>query len=207
MTQSGHSSDASASEAAAHPRYVVDPKVSRFTIQAFSGGILSALGHNPSFVARDFEGEVTFDSAAPNNASLTMAMRTTSLALVDDVSERDRDTILRTMHDDVLESSTFPEIVYRCQKASPRTVGPGQFGVVLDGTLTLHGVTRDQAISARFSASEVMLRAFGEFTVRQTDYDIKLVAIAAMLKVKDELKCSFDIVARRTLAATADNAG
>ena len=43
-----------------------------------------------------------------------------------------------------------------------------------------------------------MLRASGEFTVRQTDYGIKPVSVAGgALKVKDELKFSFDIVARK----------
>ena len=43
-----------------------------------------------------------------------------------------------------------------------------------------------------------MLRAFGEFAIRQSDYNIKPVsAIGGGLKVKDEVKFSFDIVARR----------
>jgi hypothetical protein len=42
------------------------------------------------------------------------------------------------------------------------------------------------------------LRANGEFTVRQTDYRIKLVSVAGgALKLKDELKFQFDIVATR----------
>ena len=41
-------------------------------------------------------------------------------------------------------------------------------------------------------------RAFGSFSVLQTSYGIKLVSVAGgVLKVKDELKCSFDIAARR----------
>ena len=42
------------------------------------------------------------------------------------------------------------------------------------------------------------LRAFGGFAVRQTDYDLKLASVAGgVLKVKDELKCSFKILARK----------
>ncbi len=41
------------------------------------------------------------------------------------------------------------------------------------------------------------LRAKGEFSLKQTDYKIKLVSVAGgTLKVKNELKCSFDVVAR-----------
>jgi hypothetical protein len=42
------------------------------------------------------------------------------------------------------------------------------------------------------------LRATGDFAFRQTDYDITLVSTAAgTIRVKDELKCKFDIVARK----------
>jgi hypothetical protein len=42
------------------------------------------------------------------------------------------------------------------------------------------------------------LRASGEFTVLQTDYDIRPVSAAGgTIKLKDELKCTFDIVARK----------
>ena len=191
-------SSGTVSDAGPSPRYIIDPKVSRFTVQAFVGGMLSAFGHNPKFVARDFTGEVTFSPDAPDEASLTMRMRAASLTLVDEVSEGDRRTIERTMHDEVLEDSRFSEIVYHCPKASARPVGAGQFEVALNGELTLHGVTRPKPITAKLSVTGTLLRAFGEFTVRQSDYDIKPVSVAGgSMKVKDELNCTFDISARR----------
>jgi hypothetical protein len=43
-----------------------------------------------------------------------------------------------------------------------------------------------------------MLRASGDFILRQADYQIKLVSVAGgALKLKDELKFSFEIVARK----------
>ena len=43
-----------------------------------------------------------------------------------------------------------------------------------------------------------MLRASGDFTLDQTDYNIKLVSVAGgALKLKDELKFSFEMVARK----------
>jgi hypothetical protein len=43
-----------------------------------------------------------------------------------------------------------------------------------------------------------MLRASGEFTMRQSDYGIKPISVAGgALKVKDELKFSFEMVARK----------
>jgi hypothetical protein len=43
-----------------------------------------------------------------------------------------------------------------------------------------------------------MLRASGDFALDQTDYNIKLVSVAGgALKLKDELKFSFEILARK----------
>jgi hypothetical protein len=43
-----------------------------------------------------------------------------------------------------------------------------------------------------------MLRASGDFSLSQSDYAIKPVSVAGgALKVKDELKFDFEIVARR----------
>jgi hypothetical protein len=42
------------------------------------------------------------------------------------------------------------------------------------------------------------LRAFGNFSLLQTDYDLKLASVAGgALKVKDELKFSFNLVGRK----------
>ena len=42
------------------------------------------------------------------------------------------------------------------------------------------------------------VRATGEFSVRQSEYEITPVSAAAgAIRVKDEVKCMFDIVARK----------
>lgn len=179
--------------------YRVDVGVSRFTVRAFATGMLSALGHNPTFVVRRYDGEVHLDPDTGNSASLTLNIAAPSLELVDDVSSRDRREIERMMHEEVLEDGTFPTIAYDCppSKASVTKTGDGQFEVAMAGDLTMHGETQRQPITARVVASASMLRAYGEFKVQQSEFGIKPVAVAgSMLKVKDELTCSFDLVAR-----------
>ena len=39
---------------AALAHYIVDAKASKFTVQAFATGILSAVGHNPTLGIRNF---------------------------------------------------------------------------------------------------------------------------------------------------------
>jgi hypothetical protein len=58
--------------------------------------------------------------------------------------------------------------------------------------------SRARSLPAQLAVMGDMLRVFGEFTLRQTDYRIKLASVAGgALKLKDELKFTFDIVARR----------
>ena len=53
-------------------------------------------------------------------------------------------------------------------------------------------------IAVRVALFGSMLRASGDFSLDQTDYNIKLVSVAGgALKLKDELKFSFEIVARK----------
>lgn len=180
-------------------RYTIDKRVSRFTVQAFAEGLLSMLGHSPTFAARVYEGVIECDPETGEGASFTLKVNTASLELVDDLSSSDRRSITETMHDDVLESEMYPEIVYDCP-ASGMTVertGDGRFDVSLNGNLTLHGVTNRRPITGKVIANPATLRTFGEFQIRQTDFNIKLVSVAGgILKVKDELKCTFDIVAQ-----------
>lgn len=177
----------------------VDPRASKFTIQAFASGMLSALGHSPTFAARDYQGEVHCNPETGAEAALKLTVKATGLQLMDDLSTKDRKTIEETMQNEVLESAKYPEIVYDSPPSSTtvKKTGDGQFDVALNGNLTLHGVTRQLPVTAKVVANQAMIRAYGEFQIRQSDYKIKLVSVAGgTLKVKDELKCTFDMVAR-----------
>jgi polyisoprenoid-binding protein YceI len=167
-------------------------------VQVFAGGLLSAFGHSPTIAIRDFSAEAQVDPDAIEHSSLKVTIKAASLAVKDDISDKDRREMERTMHQEVLESSTYPEIVYECSKISATTDGEGGYLATLNGDLTLHGVTRPEPVAVRVAFSGDTLRAFGDFAVLQSDYDIKPASVAiGVLKVKDELKCSFHILARK----------
>jgi len=179
-------------------RYAIDPKLSRFTVQAFAGGLLSGFGHNPTFAVRDFTGEAKFSPDAPQDGSLLMRIKADSLQLTTDVSDKDRREIERTMRQEVLETEKNPEIRYEGSVVSVSEPGPGRYRVNLAGQMFLHGVSRDQPVVADLSAGPETLRAYGNFSVSQIAYGIKLVSVAGgAMKVKDELKCAFDLVAHK----------
>lgn len=178
--------------------YSIDPGISRFTVRAFASGMFSAFGHNPTLAIRDFDGEARFSPEALDEARLVLKIKAQSLAVTDNMSDKDRRELERTMNEEVLESARYPEIVFESTKVSANKAGDGQFFVNLLGTLTLHGVSNNQAVSAQISLTGDLLRAHGEFTILQSAYGMKPVSVAGgALKVKDELKCSFDIVARK----------
>ena len=179
-------------------RYLIDGKGSKFIVRAFATGLLSAFGHDPTISIEDFEGEARVNPDALEESSVHILIHAGSLVVTDDVSNKDRDEIERRMHQEVLESDGYPEIEYQCSKVSASKIGEGQYWVALNGELSLHGVTRTLPVSARVSLNGDVLRATGDFSVRQSDFDLKLVSAAGgTVRVKDEIKLSFDITARK----------
>lgn len=179
-------------------RYNIETKGSTFTVRAFATGLLSAFAHNPTISIPDFEGEVLLNPDAVEQSSLRIVAHAASLTVTDDISAKDRDEINLRMHDEVLESDSFPDIVYESTRASASKTGEGQHWAAITGELGMHGVKRNQPISARISVNGDTLRATGEFSVRLSDYEIRPVTAAGgTVKLKDELKLSFDITARK----------
>lgn len=191
-------------EAATGPvKYRLDPAASTFTVQAFAEGLLSAFGHDPIIGVKDFQGEVTFVPGTFENASLKLIVNANSLSVVNNLKEKDRYDIERTMRDEVLETRRYPEISFESNNVVLTRTGEGRYRARIIGNLTLHGVTQNNIwLNGEVTVNNDGLRAKGDCALKQTDYRIKLVSVAGgTLKIKNEVKCSFDLVAR-----SADNA-
>jgi polyisoprenoid-binding protein YceI len=178
--------------------YVIDARLSRFTVQAFAGGLLSALAHSPRFAIRELSAEAWLCPEDLSWASLRMEIRADSIKLLDEVSDKDRREIERVMREEALETAAYPTIVFQSAGVAATRIDDGQYNLDLKGDLSLHGVTRDVTIPGHLAFIGDTMRAFGEFPLAQTDYKIKLVTVAGgVIKVKDELKFAFDLVARK----------
>jgi polyisoprenoid-binding protein YceI len=179
-------------------RYRIDVGMSRFTVRAFATGLFSSLGHNPTLAIRDYTGEATFVSSNPEQSAIRISVKPASLTVTDDVSQKDRADIENRMNQDVLETSSFPEVVFESSEVAASKLGDDRYTANVTGNLALHGITRPEKISAQVSVTGDVLRAYGEFSLRQSDYGIKLVSVAGgTLKVKDEVKIAFDFTARK----------
>jgi polyisoprenoid-binding protein YceI len=178
--------------------YHIDGGHSRFMVHAFAGGLLSFAAHNHNIAIRDFSGDadVTYGTVEP--AALNMRVRSASLAVTDKISDSDREKIETTMRNDVLEISRYPEITFQSTSVNATRLDEGKYQARIQGNLTLHGATRSVTISARLDFGSSELHAVGEFPIRQSQFGIKPVSVAGgTIKVKDEVKLSFDITARK----------
>lgn len=172
--------------------------MSRLTVRGFASGLLSALGHNPVIGVRDLAGEARVNPDALAQSSLSLRIRAASLEVQNNASEKDRREMKRAMDEEVLEAARYPDITFETTTVEANGNGAGSFRAEIEGRLTLHGVTRPVRVPTRVSVAGDLLRANGEFSLNQTDYRIQPPSVAAgTLRLKDELKFTFDIVARQ----------
>jgi len=178
-------------------RYVIDTRTSQFTVQAFASGLISAIAHSPKIAIRDWAGAVQMASGSLEGASLKIQVKAASLEVLDELPDSDRRELHRVMYKEVLETAEFPEIIYDGTMAAEK-LKEDLYRLNARGRLTLHGVSNDQDFVAQASLGVDSARAYGSFTLLQSDYSIRIASIAGgTLKLQDELKFSFYVVARR----------
>jgi polyisoprenoid-binding protein YceI len=180
-------------------RYLIDVRGSTFNVKGSSTGVLSAFGHDPTIAIHDFWGDVEFSpgTASLEDARVLLHIRAGSLEVAGDINEKDRTEIQRRMLDEVLQANPYPEIFYECSRVTGSGNGE-RYWLALSGELTLKGVTRPAPVMTRVVVNDSSVRASGEFVVKMSDFGIPPVtAVGGAIRLKDELKCTFDIVARK----------
>jgi len=178
--------------------FEIDARASLFTVQAFASGIIAVVAHSPKFAIRDLVGNIEFVPGNMQKASIYLTINVSSLEIADEVSSADRREIERVMFDEVLEKRTYPKVEYKSSRVNTLKIGENMYRANIAGDLTLHGITRGMGLDAQIVAGEDTLRAQGSFSLMQTDYGLKIASVAGgTLKLKDELKLSYFILARR----------
>jgi len=181
-------------------RYAIDRKASQFTVQAFASGLISVVAHSPKIAIRDWTGNITFVPNTLGDAKLRVVVKTGTLEVLDELRESDRRELVRVMYDDVLDTARFPEAVFESSHIGADRLKDSLYRANVEGHLSLHGVTATQAFVAQVAFGVDSFRAHGEFTLLQTDYEIRIASIAGgTLKLQDELKFTFYVVGRRQL--------
>jgi len=180
--------------------YTMDPRSSRFMVKVTTGGALAKLGHNPTISIADFKGQVDFVPDNFEESRVTVRIHAESMIVTDDMNDKDRAEIQRNMQKDVLETDRFPEISFESTSLKAERVLEGLYRVQIAGNLTLHGEARRHQMTVQVVFIGDKLRASGDFSLRQTDYNIRLFSVGmGAMKIKDELKFTFDIVANKVV--------
>jgi polyisoprenoid-binding protein YceI len=171
------------------------PGQSRFRVQAFAEGLLSAFGHDPILEAGEFSGDVEFIPETFSDATVKLSVKASSLRVTNIAKEKDRDEIERTLRDSVLETGKYKDITFRSTRVTVARLADKRYRATIVGDVSLHGMVQNNLwISAEVTVNENNLQARGEFPLKQKDFGIKPVSVAGgTLKVKNEVKCSFDV--------------
>jgi polyisoprenoid-binding protein YceI len=182
--------------------YAIDPGASRLTLRPFASGAPSASTPNPTLTIRELSGEARLTPGTLDGASLEVKIPVASLALAesmeDGMTEQERRAIEQAVHRDILEADQYPEIVFTTSKVSASKAADRHYWINLLGDLRLHGVCRSEPIAAQVVVAGDALFVRGELTLAPSAYQIKPVPLAGgSLRLKQETKCVFDIVARR----------
>jgi polyisoprenoid-binding protein YceI len=180
----------------------MDPGPSRFTVQAFAGGVFSFLGHSPTFAVRDFAGQLCWEPNPSEGAGLEVTVRADSLELIDRVRPADRDEIEGRMRREVLETRAYPDIRFQAAEIATAAAGGNRYRVRIIGQLALHGVMSRHGIEAELLLYDDGVRLGGEFPLRLTEHRIRPVtALGGSIQLRDQLRVAFDIVAWRETAS------
>ncbi len=163
-------------------RYRFDASQSQFTAQALAAG--------PTFAVRDFAGRVRFEGGAVAGLRLDLLVEADSLELTDPVSAADRHETEETLRRDVLEVPRYPQVFYEAAGASADLIAQGRYRLRLDGRLSLHGVTRPEAVGAELIVSDEGIRLRGEWSLRLSDYQIRPAKA-----LSDTVRLAFDLAA------------
>jgi polyisoprenoid-binding protein YceI len=181
--------------------YSVDAQQSKVEIHVGKEGAFKAFGHDHLISARQVSGQAEFDPQKIDRSSVTLRIPTKSITVVDPgESEKDRQEVQATMEGEkVLDVAKFPEITFTSSSVSAAKKTSDGWELTLAGKLNLHGVEKAVSFPLHIRADASELHGQGELSVLQTDYGITPVKVGGgTVKVKDKLKITFDIVAKKS---------
>jgi polyisoprenoid-binding protein YceI len=127
-------------------------------------------------------------SSPPQLADAAVSIDAASL----DTGNRDRDADMR----DLLEVGRFPTIEFRVvELLTPQpAASAASWDLVLQGKLTVHGITRDVKVPTTVSLAAERVTARGRIHLDMRDYNIRVPRLL-LIPMKSEVLVGFEVVA------------
>jgi YceI-like domain len=166
----------------------IDTERSTLTVFVYKSGFFS--GFADDHVVRAPIARGTISDEAP--LAVSIEVESASLKVLDPKLSEDKRAEVQTrmLGPEVLDTAAHPDITFKSTEIAPA----GESRWTVTGELSIHGQTRP----ARFAVERREGRYRGTVTLKQRDFGIQPISIAGgTVKVKDEVKVEFDIVAQR----------
>jgi polyisoprenoid-binding protein YceI len=178
--------------------YQVDPSRSTLRVHVGKGGLFSFAGHEHEVLARRFEGQVLADEADLARSTLSLTFEAGGLEVTGkgEPAEDVPRVQAKMVGAEGIDAARFPLIVFRSTAVDGKAAPGGGYDLEVTGDLSLHGVTRALTLPVHVELAEGTLTATGRTALKQTDYGMKPISVAGVVKVKNELRLDFEIVAR-----------
>jgi polyisoprenoid-binding protein YceI len=164
----------------------IDSSRSTLTVFVYKSGLFSAFADDHVIQAPIASGSISLDDPL----AVEIIVRSANLTVLDPnlAADKRADVQARMLGHEVLDSGKYPDITFRSMAIE--SAGADRWTVT--GSLTIHGQTRP----TRFSVVRQDGRYRGTVALKQRDFGIQPISImGGTVKVKDELKVEFEIVA------------
>jgi len=166
----------------------IDAERSTLTVLVYKSGLFSAFADDHVIRAPIAGGSISTDPPL----AVEVSVRSANLHVLDPTLAADKraEVQSRMLSSEVLDTRKYPDITFT--STAIESAGPDRW--MVRGRLSIHGETR----STTFSVVRQGGRYRGTVIVKQRDFGIQPISIVGgTVKVKDELKVEFDIVAQR----------
>jgi len=181
--------------------YSIDAQASTALVHVTRAGFLARFGHDHVVASHDVSGYVLLPDPAGTlsgaRADLYLPLASLSVdeaelretaGLDTEPSEKDIEGTRTNMFKS-LDAVTHPWLLVNVLMISDNA---------LFANVALQGVKRSYRIPVNIESDDESLQVTGEFTLRQTEHGIEpFRALGGTMRVADELKVSFEIIARR----------
>jgi polyisoprenoid-binding protein YceI len=171
--------------AAAAAQQPIDVAHSTLTVRVYKSGLFSGFAHD-----HEVRAPITAGTVDEAKSTVELRVQADKLEVVDpEASPKTRAEIQQTMlGPQVLDTVHFPEIAFR--STTVERLGAGQWRV--HGELTLHGQTHPVDVEVTLAGGHYR----GTARLKQRDFGMAPISImGGTVKVKDEVRVEFDIVA------------